>query len=311
MAPDGDRSSNCVGVLVGVAHDPSVHHGESVLRAADHVHQKMFGVRVVVVDESQVACARSRIVLMAVLAGFLCDQGVVTGRPGEVGDDWVGSDFIDAIESPEDLTALSLNHGMCADSKQCCKREISEPKIIYWEENREKLRDPKFRIIETMRHKQMLFTYLERVPKQFGFEPFFPFKDMELAAAMLNLPQKRRRDRVWQQDFFRRNNIMMEDSCRVRRLPNDLSIRALDIVCPPPLDVKVLSEVVRPEYVEWINRYIRPTSLNRLQEVLLSVRGAGRVTKIFTGRIPKTVRMRASFAYRVLYPIERLLKSRI
>lgn len=104
---------------------------------------------------------------------------------------------------------------------------------------------------------------------------------------------------------------MMEDSCRVRRLPNDLSIRALDIVCPPPLDVKVLSEVVRPEYVEWINRYIRPTALNRLQEVLLSVRGAGRVTKIFTGRIPKTVRVRASFAYRVLYPIERLLKSRI
>mgnify|MGYP000851514821 FL=1 len=236
------------------------------------------------------------------------------GQPllsGHMGDDWAGSDFIDAIESPEDLAALSLNHGMCADSKQCCKREISEPKIIYWEENREKLRDLKFRIIETMRHKQMLFTYLERVPKQFGFEPFFPFKDMELAAAMLNLPQKRRRDRVWQQDFFRRNNIMMEDSCRVRRLPNDLSIRALDIVCPPPLDVKVLSEVVRPEYVEWINRYIRPTSLNRLQEVLLSVRGAGRVTKIFTGRIPKTVRVRASFAYRVLYPIERLLKSRI
>ena len=116
-----------------------------------------------------------------------------------MGDDWAGSDFIDAIESPEDLTALSLNHGMCADSKQCCKREISEPKIIYWEENREKLRDLKFRIIETMRHKQMLFTYLERVPKQFGFEPFFSFKDMELAAAMLNLLQKRRRDRVWQQ----------------------------------------------------------------------------------------------------------------
>ena len=101
---------------------------------------------------------------------------------------------------------------------------------------------------------------------------------MELAAAMLNLPQKRRRDRVWQQDFFRRNNIMMEDSCRVRRLPNDLSIRALDIVCPPPLDVKVLSEVVRPEYVEWINRYIRPTSLNRLQEVLLSDYEIGRAS---------------------------------
>ena len=128
---------------------------------------------------------------------------------------------------------------------------------------------------------------------------------------MLNLPPIRRRDRVWQQDFFRKNGIMVEDLCRPKRLPNTLNMQALDRVPPPPLDRGILSEVVEPNYVDWINKYIHRTPWNSLQETVMSIRGMGHLWHVFTHRIPRTNRLRAYLAYLVLYPIERLLRSRV
>ena len=161
-----------------------------------------------------------------------------------------------------------------------------------------------------IRHKQMLFSYLFRVPQKLNFLPWTPFRDLSLAASMLNLPQGRKQNRIWQQEFFRKNNIMVNDLCRVKPLPNTLFYQAYERTPLPPLDSKVLSEAVKPNYVEWVNRYVSRTSWNSLQEAVLSLRGAGRLCKMFTGSIPTTVRFRALMAYLVLYPIEKLLKSR-
>ena len=70
---------------MGVAHDPPVHHGESIGLAADHAVQGAPGARIVVVDKGEAAYSWSRVVLAAALAGGLCDEGVVAGRPGEAG----------------------------------------------------------------------------------------------------------------------------------------------------------------------------------------------------------------------------------
>ena len=86
--------------------------------------------------------------------------------------------------------------------------------------------------------------------------------------------------------------------------------QAYDRVPLKPLDRSILSEAVRPEFVDWINRNVPRTIQNDLQELLFSLRGSGRLCRIFTGKIPTTVRFRAFMAYLVLYPIERLLKSR-
>jgi len=230
---------------------------------------------------------------------------------GILGDDWAGCDDIPEVSGPEMLTNLGLRHGMCTDVEACLGRvQCSKMRQLYWDKNREMLSDPKNRVVEMIRHKQMLFSYLFRVPEKLSFSPWTPFKDLPLATAMLNLSPGRRKNRIWQQDFFRKNGIMVNDDCRVKRLPNTLFYQAYDRVPLKPLDRSILSEAVRPEFVDWINRNVPRTIQNDLQELLLSLRGSGRLCRIFTGKIPTTVRFRAFMAYLVLYPIERLLKSR-
>ena len=228
---------------------------------------------------------------------------------GHFGDDWAGR-FAPLVSSPEELPLLGLTHGMNADSSQCRVLEDSVARMEYWEEHRERLDDPRLRVIEVLRHKQVLLSYLFRVPEKLGYAPWCPFLDLRLAAAMLNLPPNRRKNRIWQQDFFRKNGIMINDDCRAKRLPNTLFYQAYDRVPLKPLDRGILSEAVRPEFVDWINRNMPRTIQNDFQELLLSIRGSGRLCRIFTGKIPTTVRFRAFMAYLVLYPIERLLKSR-
>ena len=230
---------------------------------------------------------------------------------GVLGDDWAGADFIPRISKAEDLITLGFSHGMRVDVKSCLGFQgLSDARQYYWEENKDGLKDLNFRVLEKMRHKQMLFSYLFRVPEKMGFTPWGPYRDLSLAAAMVNLPQSRRHERIWQQDFFRKNGIMVNDDCRVKRLPNTLFYQAYDRVPLKPLDRSILSEAVRPEFVDWINRNVPRTIQNDFQELLLSLRGSGRLCRIFTGKIPTTVRFRAFMAYLVLYPIERLLKSR-
>lgn len=230
---------------------------------------------------------------------------------GVLGDDWAGADDIPQVLGPGTLSNLGLRHGMCIDVASCMEwREHSEARQSYWDAKREMLCEPKFRVLEMIRHKQMLFSYLFRVPEKLGFLPWTPFRDLSLAAAMLNLSPRRKTNRLWQQDFFRKNNIMVNDYCQVRRLSNTLFYQAYERMPLQPLDKKILSEVIRPDYVEWVNRYVSRTPLSVFQEAALSFRGAGRLCKMFAGRIPTTVRFRALMAYLVLYPIERLLKSR-
>lgn len=238
-----------------------------------------------------------------------CRSQTIPMLSGHFGDDWAGR-FAPRVSSPEELPLLGLTHGMNADSSQCRFQEESAARVAYWEGHREILEEPRLRVIEVLRHKQVLLSYLFRVPEKLGYAPWCPFLDLELAAAMLNLPPNRRKDRAWQQDFFRKNGIMVEEHCRPEPLPNTLNMQALDKVPLEPLDRRVLSEVVVPDYVDWINRYTPRTALNAFQEALLSIRGVGRAWRVFTGRIPRSNRLRAYLAYLVLYPIERLLRSR-
>ena len=245
----------------------------------------------------------------AIKALLPCRPQTIPMLSGHFGDDWAGR-FAPLVSSPEELPLLGLTHGMNADSSQCRVREVSAARSAYWESHREILEEPRLRVIEVLRHKQVLLSYLFRVPEKLGYAPWCPFLDLELAAAMLNLPPNRRKDRAWQRDFFRKNGIMVEEHCRPELLPNTLNMQALDKVPLEPLDREVLSEVVSPDYVDWINRYTPRTALNAFQEALLSVRGLGRMWRVFTGRIPRSNRLRAYLAYLVLYPIERLLRSR-
>jgi len=78
-----------------------------------------------------------------------------------------------------------------------------------------------------------------------------------------------------------------------------------------PLDVPLLSEVVKPEYVRWINRNVGPFGLP--SETLWRLgytRGFRRAAKALAPTGIAERRMQAYCAYLTLKPIESLLQRR-
>ena len=231
---------------------------------------------------------------------------------GIIGDAWAGSVNILALGNCVDLRRLGYTHGLQADSAQ--SHFPVEQSLIsgYWEMQKNRLEDFRFRVVEAMRFKLMLLCYLKIVPSVFGFQWWSPFLDIEIAMAMLNLPLERKRDRLWQKEFFQRQGLDLESMNLKVTLQNTLDLQALRRIPVTPLDVGVLREVVRSEYVKWINRNLanRPfawteSALNRLLRVRKVGGALRRMGLVVTNR-----QTDAYNAYVVLLPIEKLLKRR-
>ena len=183
--------------------------------------------------------------------------GVTAGAllSGIIGDVWAGLE-IDDIGRPDDLKKLGYTHGMHASSGASrleCECELRE---AYFVRNRERLRDPRFRVLSAMRFKLVLLSYLMRMPAHFGFKPWSPFLKPEIALAMLFLPPNRRRRRAWQQAFFRKVGLDFESERLGGSRENNLNLQALAAVRPPLLKAHLLSGIIAPDYVRWINRAI-------------------------------------------------------
>ena len=126
---------------------------------------------------------------------------------------------------------------------------------------------------------------------------------------MLNLPAERRRGRIWQKDFFRKCGLDLESMNRKFSEQNTLDLQAMRRIPVKPLDVNLLSEVVQPNYVEWINNRVRYAWQEKITERLLHVPKVRGLLKRF-GFSNDVDRLKAYNAYCVLLPIENLVRKR-
>ena len=227
---------------------------------------------------------------------------------GIIGDAWAGNVNVPEIASPADLITLGHTHGAHADETICLLRGGDEPAEAYYDQHRTGLRDPRIRIVEAMRLKLILLTYLLRVPEHVGYQPWSPFLEPDLALAMLTLPPERRADRRWQRDFFARHGVDLEAANLPADRRNTLNQQALRRVPLPPLDDRLLREIVWPEYVRWINSTVGQYGVlwNGFWE-LVRHRRWGRPLR---RRRVRDRRFDAYFAYLTLRPLETLLRQR-
>ena len=234
---------------------------------------------------------------------------------GIIGDAWAGGVNIPAVGNCVDVRRLGHSHGINADSAQ--SHFPVEQSLLpgYWEIQKNRLEDLRFRVVEAMRFKLILLCYLKIVPSVFGFQWWSPFLDIDIAMAMLNLPLERKRDCLWQKEFFQRQGLDLESMGLKVSYQNTLDLQALRRIPVTPLDAGMLREVVRPEYVECINRNLvnRPfawteLALNRLLRVRKVGGALRRMGFVATNR--QTDAYNAYNAYIVLLPIEKLLKRR-
>ncbi|HZY83011.1 MAG TPA: hypothetical protein VFE50_26010 [Cyclobacteriaceae bacterium] len=225
---------------------------------------------------------------------------------GIIGDAWSGRVKVTEIKTWRQVQAIAYTHGINLSADNSVLKSNRETLQQYFIENEKKLQDPNWRIIEAMRFKLMLLSYLYRVPAHFGLHAWSPFLDAECAAMMLNLPAEDKADRSWQTKFFKQNNLYVEDMVSKVSNENSLDLTTLARYPLKPLDPKILREVVEVKFVEWVNKNARVPGNPFMQRALNSRYARPLTRPLGLTRSP----MEAYNAYMVLWPLQRLIEDR-
>lgn len=213
------------------------------------------------------------------------------------------------VSGPSDVHRLIFNYAQRADSSMSRLRWRGTLCEEYFENNRDALASHRRRLVEVVRFRMMFLHYMLRVPSLFGFQTAAPFLDLDVAVAMLTLPDERRSKRLWVRDYLVSRGALLEDVAgngaywlywpAMRRLPLK------------PLDDALLAELVRPEYVRWINRTVGWRGLWwEGYERLGNRRGFRRAANRLRELGLRQRRLEAYHAYMTLRPLERLLRRR-
>jgi hypothetical protein len=227
---------------------------------------------------------------------------------GIIGDAWAGSVNIAPLQTHADVPRLGYSHGLRADPAMSLMR--SEPVAFerYYLANKERLASDLFRVVEAMRFKLVLLSYLFKVPASFGFKPWSPFLIPEIALSMLTLSPERRHKRLWQREFFQQHGLALESMNLRASNQNRLNQQAQRRIRLKPLDAALLSDVVEESYVGWINRHVGQQGA--VWDLVWSVPRIPKVGGALRRLGIEEQRERAYFAYLTLKPIETLLKRR-
>lgn len=229
---------------------------------------------------------------------------------GLIGDAWAGSIKVSDIKSPGDLIHLAHHHQMKADS-QFLNFKISSNELyeFFWEREKKRIADPRWRVVLSMRTKMMLLKYLITVPMEYSYKVYAPFIESDLALNMLKLPDHLRDNRNWQKDFLASKSLLKilgPDA----NMTNNLNTQALKKNAIPPLDVSALKEIFSEDYLKWINRNLLTTSGSNIKEFLDRKIKRQRVRKLIKNLGFDDVHLKAYFAYLTLYPLQQIIKSR-
>lgn len=225
---------------------------------------------------------------------------------GIIGDLWAGSVDVPPLSGPDDLETLGYRHGMFADGARCLLPNIRTRREAYWERERERLRDGRYRALAVARLKLGLLSYLMEVPRALGFEPWSPFLEVEPSMAMMMLPDAARTDRVWQREWFAAQGLDLERQSIPRDERNTLNLDAVRQVPLRALREDLLREVIDPRYVRWVNRTVR--SMAPPHDRWWRLRAHWRFGR-FVRMLPvRDDRRRAYHAYLTLWPIDELMR---
>jgi hypothetical protein len=234
---------------------------------------------------------------------------------GSCGDWFGGADEEirerEILDSPDDVMSLFTNCHMNADSAQSVfpvKREGAQALL----EANPRLRNEYLpRVVTAVRLDMAYLSYLTVVPASLGLRPRAPFLDMDLALRMLTLPSELRHKRRWEREFFQRHGVDLESSKLMADYRNTLNYQGMRRVPLKPLDEALLREVVRPDYVGWINRNVG--SFGLIWEIfwrLGMTHGFRRAVAMLMKMGVSERRLPAYFAYLTLLPLQSLLQRR-
>jgi len=162
------------------------------------------------------------------------------------------------IASPDELVEMMAFSSMCADSGMSTFRSERLGAQRLLEQEPRLRRDVRPRVAAVVRLDVAYLSYLLSVPEALGFRARSPYLDPDVALRLLTLPDHLRHQRRWLRGVFQARGVGLESLQLSFDPRNSLNFQAMRRVPLAPLDVGLLREVVRPEYVRWINRTVGP-----------------------------------------------------
>ncbi len=221
---------------------------------------------------------------------------------GIIGDGWSGGIENILINDISEFNRIGYTHGMNADASKSKLDGFSNLKKCFYQNNN--INDPRLQIVHTLRLKMILLSYLRVLPEHLRFSFYSPFLDIDIALGMLNLPPDRRKNRRWQIDFFKKSGIYVEDMKLKASKKNALNFQATQRIPLKPLNVSLLSEIIEPDYVQWINNKIEINFIDSFANHFTT-------TKYLKGGLKllglDNSWLKAYSAYLTLLPLEQLL----
>ncbi len=223
---------------------------------------------------------------------------------GIFGDVWAGSVPFSKLSRAEDLLKIGYTHGIRANPKHLQIKPQLELQNTFWENNKKLLTNYQFQTITTVRLKIILISYLMKTPSFFNFKSWTPYLDIDVAMAMMNLPKKRRYNRLWQKEFFSKVGLDLDKENLKGRYENTLDRQAMINLPLKPLDVQKFSTIFNKQYIEWINQKTHLTELFPLQTRISNTPKVGGFLRLLGIRDKN---MEAYYSYMCLKPLEHYL----
>lgn len=219
---------------------------------------------------------------------------------GLVGDAFSGGLTIPKIESVGDFRKLTLSHGHDARSRVPLSIHGVDLIRAYFIDNAEALEDQSNRIIELVRNKMMLLRYLVDVPASYGWQILTPLISPEIALSMLSLPEQRRKERIWQKEFFESQGLEAKwgfNGTTSNSLNFQSIIQSGELIPSMNHQLKLVPESL----VNTANRELRPTEIEK--HFVLSRLGGSKKSAIanLSGPISRT--LEAYRARQILFPL--------
>lgn len=196
---------------------------------------------------------------------------------GIFGDIWAGSvmDYKDVI-SEKDLINLGYTHGISLMKKSIEIDDFLDSKQNYFKSNYSLIANNKTKTIVTIRLKILLISYLTQVPEYFGLPVWTPFLNFEVVRATLNIKEKRRENRVWQRDFFRKIGLNLEDMNLKSSKQNKLDYEIARKSNIEPLNISLLADYVNQNRLIEINNILfNKSSFQYIKNELLFIPKVG------------------------------------
>jgi len=202
---------------------------------------------------------------------------------GIIGDAWSGKFDIPKVKTTDDLINIGYVHSIGYPVKYSLLPKQNSIRQNFINTNKDYLKNAQYRIITAMRFKIILLAYLMSLPDYFGFASWTPMLNLKHAVSMLNLPNSERNNRKWQTDFFKKNNIYIENEELQYNKNNDLNATGLKNFVIPEIDCEALQKIIQKKALIKLNKQYsklaqKPFS-KPCQNILLQKRYIGEILR--------------------------------